>query len=89
MIKILDFYADWCMPCKVLAPILQDIEEEFNYITLEKINIEEDPDTAEKYSIRNVPTLIFFKDNKQVDKIVGVVSRDKIKTMIAKYNNAA
>ena len=85
MIKILDFYADWCQPCKQLAPILIQLEQEFDWVTIEKINIEEDDDTVFKYQIMNIPTLIIFKDGKQVDKVVGMTSKSNLLDILNKH----
>jgi len=70
MIKILDLYADWCRPCKILSPILDELEKELE-IEVDKINVEDNDEIAEFYNVRNIPTLIFFKDNKKVHQIVG------------------
>lgn len=86
MIKILDFYADWCQPCKQLAPILTQLEQEFDWVTIEKIDIEENDDTVFKYQIMNIPTLIIFKDGKQVDKIVGMTSKSKLLDILNKHS---
>lgn len=84
MIKIIDFYADWCAPCKKLAPILEEIHNEFPDIQIDKIDIEQNDEVAEHYNIRNIPTLLFFKDDIQVDKVIGVVSKA---TLVAKIQN--
>lgn len=89
MIKILDFYADWCKPCTIMAPILLDIESELDYVTLEKINIEENTELTDEYGVRNIPTLLFFKDDKQIDKIIGAIGKEKLKTLLAKHHNTA
>lgn len=86
MIKILDFYANWCQPCKQLAPILTQIEEEFDWVTIEKIDIEENDDAVFKYQIMNIPTLIIFKDDVQVDKIVGMTSKSKLLDILNKHS---
>lgn len=78
MIKILDFYAEWCMPCKQLAPVLTQIENEFDNVIVEKINVDENDEVTEYYGIRNIPTLIIFKGDQQVDKVVGSLSKDKL-----------
>jgi len=82
MIKIIDFYAHWCSPCKKLAPILEEIHTEFPNIEIEKIDIEQNDETAEHYNIRNIPTLLFFKDDVQVDKVVGLVSKESLANKI-------
>ncbi len=74
-----DFYSDSCVPCKRMSPVLAEIEEEFEgNIKLVKININFDAELAEKYEVQSVPTLIFFKDGEEKERIIGAVSRDKI-----------
>lgn len=84
MIKIVDFYADWCYPCKMLAPILEDIEQSLDYVKVEKVNVEQTDESTEKYGIKNIPTLLIFKDDELVDKIVGLVPQEKILKVIEK-----
>lgn len=87
MIKILDFYADWCQPCKQIAPILEQIEASFDWVSITKINVDEDEeDLAMVHSIRNIPTLLFFKDDKLVDKVVGMTSKSKLLDIINKHS---
>lgn len=84
MIKILDFYADWCMPCKKLAPILEELEAE-EWLSIDKIDIEDDVDNfTEKFGVKSIPTLLIFKDEKLVTKIVGFSSKERI---LASLNN--
>jgi thioredoxin 1 len=77
MIKILDLYADWCRPCKILSPILDELEKELE-IEVDKINVEDNDEIAEFYNVRNIPTLIFFKDNEKVHQIVGERTKQQL-----------
>jgi thioredoxin 1 len=75
---LVDFFATWCGPCKVLSPILEEISNEEENAKICKVNIDEDPDLAAKYSISAVPTLIIFKEGKPVDTLVGVNPKNVI-----------
>lgn len=86
MIKILDFYAPWCAPCKTLAPIIEEVAKEFN-VELIKINVDEEDDLSEEYGIRSIPTLILEKNGKQVDRIIGLAPKSRIMELINKYVN--
>ena len=78
-VVIIDFYADWCVPCKTLSPTLDTILEECNKTEIVKYNTEEDElGLTSKYGIRNIPTLIFIKNGEPVDRLTGVRSKDSI-----------
>lgn len=78
-IALVDFWASWCMPCKMMAPILNEVAEEMgDKVRVGKVNIEEFQTVAQKYSVRNIPTLIIFRNGKEVDRIVGVKQKDFI-----------
>ena len=80
---LLDFWAEWCQPCKVLAPTVEEIAGEYeNIIKVGKLNVDDNPSTATKYGIRGIPTLIFFKGGKVVQQITGVKSKAEIKKII-------
>lgn len=78
---LVDFYADWCGPCQMLAPLIEDISKEHNVI---KVNVDEAPETARKYGIMSIPTLIAFNKGEIVDQIVGLAPVDKILEMLNK-----
>lgn len=78
---LVDFYAEWCGPCKMLAPILEQLEDKINII---KINVDEHDDLAMKYRVMSIPTLIFFKDGEKKDEIVGFHSKDELEKYINK-----
>ncbi len=73
---LVDFYAEWCGPCKAIAPILEEIsEEKSDQLKIVKINIEESPEVPTKYGVRGVPTLMIFKDGQVIDTRVGGMSK--------------
>ncbi len=76
--KLLDFWAPWCPPCKVMNPIIEEIESENPDILVEKINIDEDSATAQEYNVMSIPTYVFVKDGKEVDRIIGATSKSNI-----------
>ena len=73
---IIDFWADWCAPCKAIAPILDELAVELNEkLLIGKVNLDENQDLAMKYSIRSIPTILFFKDGELKDTKVGLSSK--------------
>lgn len=83
---IVDFWAEWCAPCKMIAPILEDIAEEYNTrITIGKLNVDENHDTPSKYGIRSIPTLIFFKEGKKVEEVIGALPKATLKAKIDRW----
>lgn len=82
-IALVDFYADWCGPCKMLAPILEELaEEKADSLTVVKVNVDDSPETAGTFSIMSIPTVILFKDGQVVDKLVGYTTKENL---IAKF----
>ena len=75
---LVDFYADWCGPCKALAPILEELED----ISVLKVNTEEHTDLAVSFGVMSIPTLILFKDGEQVGKNVGFMSKEELESWI-------
>ena len=83
--NIIDFYADWCAPCKTMSKHLSEIESELGEkISVSKINVDNDMESARKYGIRTVPTLILLKENEECDRIIGVSNKDILKKRIEK-----
>jgi len=69
---VVDFWATWCGPCRMIGPVISELAGEFDgKITVGKCDVEENEDLAAEYGIRNIPTILFFKDGKLVDKLVG------------------
>jgi len=73
---VIDFWAEWCGPCRMLTPIIKDLSQEYEgRILVGKVDVDSNPGISGTYGIRNIPTLLFFKDGKVVDKQVGVVPK--------------
>lgn len=80
---MVDFYADWCGPCKMMAPAIEELEKEFEgKWKIGKLNVDDAPNVSFKYTIQSIPTLLFFKDGQVVDKIIGFQAKDKIKAKL-------
>ena len=80
---LVDFWAEWCGPCRMLSPTIDQIAEEYDgKVTVGKINIDEEPELARRFGVMSIPTLILFKDGNAVSRSVGVVGKEKIAAMI-------
>ena len=81
----MDFWASWCGPCKVIAPLVEELAKEYTgQVKIAKMNVDENIETPNNYNVRNIPTLIIFKDGIELDRIVGVVPKSALEEMIKK-----
>lgn len=81
-VALVDFYADWCGPCKMIAPIIKEIANERDDITVGKVNVDNDASIAIKYGVSSIPTLILFKDGKEQSRVIGYREKDEILAML-------
>ncbi len=78
-----DFYADWCGPCQMMKPIFEKVGKEVKGINFFKVNVDESPESASIYSVRSIPTIVFMKDGKEVDRVLGVLYEEDFKKKIS------
>lgn len=80
---MVDFWAAWCGPCRAVAPTVEELAKEYaGRVKFVKLNTDSDPEVASRYKIMGIPTLMFFKNGRKIDQIVGVVPKQQLKTMI-------
>ncbi|MCE5194322.1 MAG: thioredoxin [Nitrospiraceae bacterium] len=80
---MVDFWAVWCGPCRMIAPVVEELAKEYaGKIKVAKLNTDENPDIASKYKIMGIPTIIFFKNGKMIDQLVGAVPKNQLKSKI-------
>ena len=80
---VVDFWAEWCGPCKMIGPILEEISDEMsNEVTIAKHNIDEEPNTPTKYGVRGIPTMMLFKEGRLIDQKVGTLPKSSINEWI-------
>ncbi|WP_438831523.1 thioredoxin [Streptococcus pluranimalium] len=85
---LVDFWATWCSPCLMQAPILEQLSQEFDEDELKivKMDVDENPNTAQSFGIMSIPTLLFKKDGQVVKQVAGVHTKDQIKAIVAELN---
>jgi thioredoxin 1 len=79
---VVDFYAEWCGPCRVMGPIIESLANENPTVKFVKVNVDTSPDLAEQYNISSIPTLLIFRDGRTEKQFVGVVSKTQLKEAI-------
>ena len=83
---LVDFWAEWCGPCRMVAPILEDLAVEYEgRITVAKLNVDENRQTPARFGIRSIPTILFFRDGSQVEQVIGALPKSAIKTKIQQH----
>ena len=85
---LVDFWAAWCAPCRMLSPTVEAIAEQYSgSLAVVKLNVDDNPSTAATYGIKGIPTLILFSGGKEVERVVGATSKESISRMIERYNS--
>lgn len=80
---VVDFWAEWCGPCRMVSPLVEELAEEYaGKVEIGKMNVDENTDTPNEYGIRNIPTILFFKDGKLADKQVGATQKSALKAKV-------
>lgn len=83
---LVDFWAEWCGPCRMVAPILEELAVEYEgQITVTKLNVDENRETAARFGIRSIPTILLFKDGSQVEQIIGALPKSTIKAKVQQH----
>lgn len=83
---LVDFWAPWCGPCRMIAPVLDQLDEELgDKVKITKLNVDENPETASRFGVMSIPTLLLFKDGQVVDKIVGAGPKEMFENMLKKH----
>ncbi len=83
---LVDFWATWCAPCKIIAPLLEQLAEELGArVTIAKVDVDDNGDLANRFGIRSIPTLMVFKDGKVVDQMVGAAPKEQIRKLVEKH----
>ena len=82
---LVDFWAEWCGPCRALGPKLEELSDEMSDVKIVKVNVDESPEAPAKYGVKGIPTMIFFKGGQEVDQVVGNQPIENIKAMLEKH----
>ena len=80
---LIDFWADWCGPCRMIGPIVEEVAAEVNDVTVAKVNVDDYPELAGKHGVMSIPTLLYLKDGQVVDTSVGLVPKNVILSKLA------
>lgn len=82
---LVDFFATWCGPCKMIAPVLEKLSSEYTNVKIIKVDVDQSPDIAGRYGVQSIPTLVMFKDGQPVETQVGFTGEPQLRNMLSKY----
>lgn len=87
-VTLTDFWATWCGPCRMQSPVVEQLSDEMNEVTFNKMDVDANPDTPQKFGIMSIPTLLVKKDGQVVDTVVGYHTKDQLKQLLSQYVGA-
>lgn len=79
---IIDLWAEWCGPCKIVEPIFKELSQEYKDVNFGKVNVDKEQEIAERFDVMSIPTMLFLKDGEQIDRVIGAVSKNSFKEKI-------
>ena len=88
MLKLIDFYADWCPPCKTMSPIIKDLEKEYEgKIVFEEVNVDRENERASRYGVLSIPTFVLEKDGQEVERLIGARPKEEFVSAFQKHQS--
>ena len=85
-VAFVDFFAEWCMPCLMMSPIIDELNEKFgNRVKFGKVNVDDNREIAQKFNIMSIPNIIIFKDGKKVEQFIGAISQEELENKLEKF----
>ena len=86
-LSLVDFWAEWCGPCRIVAPIVEELADEYedDGLTVGKLDVDSNPQTASRFGVRSIPSILFFKDGEHVDTVIGAVPKDHLENKIQEH----